>query len=231
MEILQAAVAAFPGTVPLAAIALSFLLSFAIALLYAALRTGQERSREFAQTLALAGIVSSLIVLAIDDSIARGIGLLGALTVMRFRGDVKDPRDVVFAMAAAAAGVAAGAQAWAVGVGGTVLFIAAATLISRPWFARADCRQAMLTLTVGPEAADQETVALTLRHYCSTFVLVRVWQVSPFVQEHAYHVQLKRGRDRPVLVEAMKQLVRAEDATLIALDTPVTGQLMRWRES
>jgi hypothetical protein len=211
---MQAAVAAFPGAMAIAAMALSFLLSFAIALLYAGLRTGQQRRREFAQTLALAGIVSSLIVLAIDDNIARGIGLFGALTLIRFRGDAKDPRDAVFAMAASAAGVAAGAYAWTVGVGGTVIFIAAASLISRPWFARVDCLQAVLKFTVGPEAADQETVAFTLRHYCSTFALVRVWQVSPFVQEHSYHVQLKRAQDRPVLVEAMKQLVRAEDATL-----------------
>jgi hypothetical protein len=219
VEIVQAASAAFPGAMAIAAMALAFLLSFAIALLYAALRTGQQRSREFAQTLALSGIVSSLIVLAIDGSIARGFGLVGALAVMRFRGDVKDPRDAVFAMAASAAGVAAGAYAWTLGLGGTVIFIIAASLISRPWFARVDCLQAVLKLTVGPEAADQETVAFTLRHYCSTFALVRVWQVSPFVQEHSYHVQLKRARDRPALVEAMKQLVRAEDATLDVMST------------
>src|SRR5688572_33235824 len=106
---MQAAVAAFPGAMAIAAMALSFLLSFAIALLYAGVRTGQQRRREFAQTLALAGIVSSLIVLAIDDNIARGIGLFGALPLMRFRGDARDPRDAVFAMAASAAGVAAGA--------------------------------------------------------------------------------------------------------------------------
>jgi hypothetical protein len=58
---------------------------------------------------------------------------------------------------------------------------------------------------------------------------VRVRQVSPFVQERAYHVQLKRARDGPVLVEALKQVVRVEDATLV-MDMPATRQVMQSHE-
>lgn len=213
-----------------AAMALSFVLSLAIALVYVALDMGHQKGREVAQTLALAGLVSSVIVLAIDDQVIRGIGLVGAVMMaLGCRGAITHPRDVVFATAASAVGVAAGAYAWTVGIGGTVLFVVAALLVSRPWFARVNCLKAALTVTIGPEAADQDAVALTLSYYCDTLALVRVRQVSPFVQERAYHVQLKRARDGPVLVEALTQVVRVEDATLV-MDTPATRQVMQSHE-
>ncbi len=63
-------------------------------------------------------------VLAVGDNVARGIGLIGALTVIRFRSTLKDPRDLIFAFASLATGVAAGAHAYAAAVLGTVVFLA-----------------------------------------------------------------------------------------------------------
>ena len=75
----------------------------------------------FVQSLAVAGVVSDLVVLAVGDNHARGIGLVGALTVIRFRSTLKDPRDLSFAFASLATGVAAGAHAYAAAVLGTVV--------------------------------------------------------------------------------------------------------------
>ena len=84
--------------------------------------------RSFAVMLAVAGVVSSLVTLAIGDEIARG------LAWWSHRGDplpaprLGDTRDLMFAFAALAIGIACGTLAFPVAILGTVVFCVAVTL-------------------------------------------------------------------------------------------------------
>ena len=78
---------------------LSFLLSMALSWVYTITYQGLSYSRGFVQTIALGGVVSALVMLAIGNDIARGLGLVGALTVVRFRTTLKDTRDLMFIFA------------------------------------------------------------------------------------------------------------------------------------
>ncbi len=206
--------------IPLVGLGLALLLSMTVALVYVRLHKGMAINRPFAQTLAVAGVVSAIIVLSIGDNIARGIGLVGALTVIRFRSDLKDPRDLIFAFAALATGVAAGAHAWAVAVGGTATFLGATALVAMPWFARTESFDAVLSLRTTTAAAGHDALAAMMRHYCDAFALVRVRQVGRDTQEQAYQVRLKQEANRAALVNAMKHVPHVEDALLVALDNP-----------
>src|SRR5688572_31996953 len=124
---------------------MAFVLSLSVALVYKRLSRGVPQIRTFPQTLAVSGIVSAIIVLSIGDNIARGIGLVGALTVIRFRSNLQDPRDLIFAFASLATGVAAGAYSFQVGIFGTMLFLLAAILVSRPWFTRTQTFNAIVS--------------------------------------------------------------------------------------
>jgi hypothetical protein len=210
---------AMTSVLPLTALVTAFLLSTAVALVYARLHRDVPNTRPFAQTLAMAGIVSAMIVLSIGDSIARGIGLVGALTVIRFRSDLKDPRDLIFAFASLATGVAAGSYAWAVAVGGTFVFLAATVLVSRPWFAKSETFDSVLSLRTAA-GQEPEAIGTTLRAYCRSFELVRVRQGTGAVQEHAYQVRLKQPGERIAFVQAMKAMAGVDDALLVALDEP-----------
>ena len=208
------------SVVPLAALGLAFLLSLTVALVYARLHRDVPSSRPFTQALAVAGVVSAIIVLSIGDSIARGIGLVGALTVIRFRSDLKDPRDLIFAFAALATGVAAGAYAWAVALGGTAIFLGATVLVSRPWFAKSETFDAVLSLRTPAAGHESEAITAALRAHCRSFELVRVRQAADGAQEHAYQVTLRQPGDRVALVGTMKQMAGVDDALLVTLDGP-----------
>src|SRR5206468_2550670 len=91
---------------------LAIALSMGIAWAYVLTYHGPSYSRSFVQTVALAGVISSMVMLAIGNDIARGLGLVGALTVVRFRSTLKDTRDLLFVFASLAVGVACGVQAF-----------------------------------------------------------------------------------------------------------------------
>jgi uncharacterized membrane protein YhiD involved in acid resistance len=203
---------------PIVALILSFMLSLTVALVYKYLGRGLPLVRTFPQTLAVSGIVSAIIVLSIGDSIARGIGLVGALTVIRFRSNLQDPRDLIFAFAALATGVAAGAYAFEVAIVGTALFLGATLLVARPWFSGTQTFNAILSFQIAGDSKESGEISRLLQSPCHEFSLVRVRQSSPGVQEHAYQVRLKQPDRQGELIHDLERVQGIQDALLVAYD-------------
>ena len=172
--------------------------------------------RTFAQTLAVAGMVSAIVVMSIGDNIARGLGLVGALTVIRFRSNLDDPRDLIFAFASLAAGVAVGAHAFATAILGTGMFLLAMALVSLPWFAKSEGFNAILSLRTAGREGDAERISKVLRGSCDDFMLVRVRQAGMGLQEHAYQIRLKQLAQQNELMQEIDQIDGIENAQLVA---------------
>jgi uncharacterized membrane protein YhiD involved in acid resistance len=62
----------------------------------------------------------AMIMMAIGSNIALSLGLVGALSIIRFRTVIKDTKDMTFLFMAIAIGLTAGANTWLVGITGTV---------------------------------------------------------------------------------------------------------------
>jgi uncharacterized membrane protein len=105
---------------------ISFLLSSLIAVTYEKTFRGLSYSRNFIQAMILSSIVAGMVMQAIGDNPVRGLGILGALAIIRFRTVFKDPRDIIFMFAAVAAGISCGVFGYGIAVVGTLGFCAAA---------------------------------------------------------------------------------------------------------
>ena len=203
---------------PVLSLLLSFGLSLAIAIVYKYLSRGVPQVRTFPQTLAVCGIVSAIIVLSVGNNIARGIGLVGALTVIRFRNNLQDPRDLIFAFAALATGVAVGAHAFVEALFGTMLFLVAAVLVSRPWFTRTQTFNAILSFQMAGSVDGSDEISRVLKSQCHEFTLVRVRQLSPGLQEHAYQIRMKKPANQGELIRELDSVHGIQDALLVAYD-------------
>ena len=198
---------------------LAMLLSLAVAWLYTRLHRGEQYSRDFAQALALAGVVAAVIVVAIGDSIARGIGLFGAVAMVRFRSNLRDPRDLIFAFGSLASGVAAGAQAIAAAVLGIAVLFVATFVVTRPWFAAGhDVADAILSLRTPADARGLRALNDALRTQCERHTLIRVRQTGDGGQEHAYQLKFRDPQEKALLFEAVQRIDGIGDAQLITYD-------------
>jgi Domain of unknown function (DUF4956) len=103
-------------------LALALGLCFAISALYTLTYQGVSYLKGFAQTLALCGLASATVMLCVGDSIARGIGIFGAVNLVQMRSTIKDTRDLMFIFMTLAVGVACGVGAWSIAVLATALF-------------------------------------------------------------------------------------------------------------
>ena len=82
----------------------AFFLSSIIAIVYERTFQGLSWSRGLMQSMVLGSIITCLLMIAIGDNVARGIGIVGSLAIVRFRTNLRDPRDLVFLFAALGAG-------------------------------------------------------------------------------------------------------------------------------
>ena len=101
---------------------LAGLLGLALAWAY---RTWHERlsyQPGFSQTLALVTLVIAVVMMVVEGSLARAFALVGALSIIRFRSNVEDVRDLGFVFGALLLGVAAGtSHYWVAGLGLLIL--------------------------------------------------------------------------------------------------------------
>ncbi len=104
------------------AVLAAFVLGQIVAFVYERTYQGLSYSKRFSETLVLAALCAAVLVLAIVRSVYAGLGLLGMLSIIRFRSNLKTPRDLLFLLAAIVFGVAAGIDAIPVAAVGIVGF-------------------------------------------------------------------------------------------------------------
>ena len=84
----------------------SFVLSSLIALIYQKTSRELESPKYFIQALILISIPVATVMQAIGDSLARGLGMLGALAIIRFRTTLRNPRNMAFMFTSITVGIA-----------------------------------------------------------------------------------------------------------------------------
>ncbi|MEM7385956.1 MAG: DUF4956 domain-containing protein, partial [Verrucomicrobiota bacterium] len=106
---------------------MSFVLGLFIASVYRWTHQGFTYARSFVHTMVLACIVITVMIIAIGNNMARGLGILGAMAFIRFRTPIRDPRDILFLFSCLAVGIASGSLGFSVAILGA-LFVACAGL-------------------------------------------------------------------------------------------------------
>jgi uncharacterized membrane protein YhiD involved in acid resistance len=150
----------------------AWLMGQANAGVYRWLHRGRESSTAFVQALVLGGIVGAMLMLAIGNSVARGVGILGALALIRFRTNLSNPLDMVFIFASFAGGIAAGTGNVLTGAVGTALFLVVAASVSALTHT-GGTREAELRVRAPGGVEAEERLRAVLREHTASFALLR----------------------------------------------------------
>jgi uncharacterized membrane protein YhiD involved in acid resistance len=201
---------------------ISFLLSSLIAITYEKTFRGLSYSRNFIQAMILSSIVAGTVMQAIGDNPLRGLGMLGALAIIRFRTVFKDPRDIIFMFAAVATGISCGVFGYGIAIVGTLGFCCAAIVLYFSPFGQSRHFDGMLRFNVhsGPETVKK--VEPILSEYCVNFALITLREMSQGSRlDYAYHIKLKNGKSRESFVVELKKIESVKDVNLMLQETTV----------
>jgi len=107
---------------------MSFLIGFIIMFVYRKSFRGVLYNHNFSVSLLAICIITSVVIMTISSNIVLSLGMVGALSIVRFRTAIKDPLDIVFLFWAIASGIATGAKLYMMAISGCI-FIAVVLLI------------------------------------------------------------------------------------------------------
>jgi uncharacterized membrane protein YhiD involved in acid resistance len=101
-------------------IASTLLLAFALGLfmffVYRASYKGVMYSKTFNVTLIAMSMITASVILAVTSNIILSLGMVGALSIVRFRAPIKDPIDIAYLFWAVGTGIVCGAGLWMLAV-------------------------------------------------------------------------------------------------------------------
>ncbi|MFN0058458.1 MAG: DUF4956 domain-containing protein [Planctomycetota bacterium] len=152
---------------------LAFCFGCVIAAIFRATHRAGPVPQTFPSTLVLLAILSAMVPPVIGDHVARAFGLVGALSIVRFRTVVEDTRDIVFVIFAVLVGMAVGANHLTVAIIGTVVTGSAAFLVRPKRFTPANWVEsdANLTVRLGVGRRPDEVLAPMFAKYLTRFEL------------------------------------------------------------
>ena len=119
-------------------------------------------NRSFCLSLLLVCSISSMMVLTITSNLALSLGMVGALSIIRFRTAIKDASDTAFLFWAVAAGITSGAGFYLLTLVGC-LFVGAVCVVSLLLFDRISKPFLLVVRVANSEAADQVDACLRSR--------------------------------------------------------------------
>jgi uncharacterized membrane protein YhiD involved in acid resistance len=183
----------------------AFLLSSIIAIIYERTFHGLSYSRGLVQSMVLGSIISCLLMIAIGDNVARGIGIVGSLAIIRFRTNLRDPRDLVFLFASLGVGVAAGVQSYPTAIIGTFIFCLVVFFLYISPFGTRRRHDGLVRFQIpyGSETAGKVTAVM--QNYTKNFVLVAMRSVAQGqIVDYAYQVKLSDPDDNVTLVQELQ---------------------------
>lgn len=105
----------------LLALGLSFVLGLFIFLIYKKTYRGVMYSDSFGVSLIAMSMITSLVIIAVTSNVVLSLGMVGALSIVRFRTAVKEPMDIAFMFWAIAVGIVLGAGLLPLAVIGSVI--------------------------------------------------------------------------------------------------------------
>ncbi len=99
------------------------ILCFLIQLAYNKISRSLSNAENFSSNFILLGLTTTIVITIVKSSLALSLGLVGALSIVRFRAAIKEPEELVFLFLIIAVGLGCGAGQINIAVVGTLIAI------------------------------------------------------------------------------------------------------------
>ena len=196
---------------------LSFVLSAVIGWIYQKTHRGTSYTQSFVFTLVINGMVVALVMLIVGSSIARAFSLVGALSIIRFRNAVKEPRDVGFIFFTMAVGMAVGTRFYLLAAIATVVISLVILVMTRfNWYAREMSSQILRIRVANGTPYDSVFDRIFLKYTNSSELISADSVHSGMLTELTYSIGMKHANQVQDFLTEIQNLSGNNKVTLIA---------------
>lgn len=198
---------------------LAFILGVAIAFTYVRSFSGLSYSRSFIQSLIFAPLLTAIAMQAVGDSMARGLGMLGAFSLLRFKTNIKDSRDMMFMFASLAAGLACGVYSYSIAVVSIFFFSIAVYIVHNIPFSVNSDFDAVLRLQVDNTIELQSHIDRVLAEFSRRYALISMREAGQGSRlDMTYQVKMQKGKMQTQLVDELSKISSLKDIHVFVQD-------------
>ncbi|MGM0531345.1 MAG: DUF4956 domain-containing protein [Bacteroidota bacterium] len=202
----------------IANILVALVCGFMIALLYKYTYKGLNYSSAFTISLVMLTMITAIVIMVIGNNLARAFGLVGAMSIIRFRTAVKDASDIMFIFFALSIGLAAGVELYAVAFLGTFIVGGVYLIVSQFHFFLSVKREFLMNITAEADSIPDNPFATLLKSYCRNYKLVNVKTIGDeengHIMEYSYYINLKKEEKGSELVSKLRQIEGVQQVNL-----------------
>lgn len=193
----------------MANVLVSLLCGIVIAIIYKYTYRGLNYSASFTVSLILLTMITTIVIMVIGNNLARAFGMVGAMSIIRFRTAVKDAADIMFIFFSLAIGLAAGVKLYSIAFIGTLTVGGVYLLMSKFSFVLPRSREFLLQITAFTGEMADNPFADEFKRYCRKYKLVNVKTLGELeneVMEFSYYINLKQESKGKNLVGEIKKM-------------------------
>ena len=171
---------------------MAFALGIIMSLAYKSNHKGLSYSQSLVFSFVLLSIAAACVIMVIGNNLARAFGLVGALSIIRFRTVVKDTKDTAYVFFALAIGLASGTSLYTIAVISTVVFIAVDTILTRTNFASIRKHEYIVRFSFNSQKQTDDAYKDAFERHLVFSHLVDLNVISDDNIEYSYNMQLKK---------------------------------------
>ena len=163
-----------------------------ISCIYRLTYRGPGYSVSFINSLVLLAMITSIVIMVIGNNLARAFGLVGAMSIIRFRTAIKDTQDIVYVFFCLAIGLSAGVGYYKIAVMGSLFIGGILFLMARFGWSASKHKEYLLQFYFTPNGNESPLYMPILKRHCRHHKVINAKSVdSEDTLELSYYIKLK----------------------------------------
>ena len=165
---------------------------YLISLIYRITYKGPGYSVTFVHSIVLLSMITSVVIIVIGNNLARAFGLVGAMSIVRFRTAVKETRDIVYIFFGLTVGMAAGVGLHKLAFLSTLFIGLILYLFSKYSLTESQQREYLLQFSYTTDGTKIPLYIPVMEKYCRRHKVINVKSVGEDnMLELSYYVKFK----------------------------------------
>lgn len=195
----------------------AFLVSLIIYLTYKNTYTGVLYNPRFNVSLIMITMITTMVMVVIGSNISVSLGMVGALSIIRFRTAVKDPRDTAFIFWCVVSGLACGTQNYTIVIVGSV-FICLILFL----FKKFTTKNNKYVLIIKGKSFDLKEVEKTLDKKLKNYICKGKY-ISVNGMEIIYDVKIKDSKISDNIIVSLSNVSGVNTINIVSSNTDTMG--------
>lgn len=195
----------------------AFLVSLIIYLTYKNTYTGVLYNPRFNVSLIMITMITTMVMVVIGSNISVSLGMVGALSIIRFRTAVKDPRDTAFIFWCVVSGLACGTQNYTIVIVGSI-FICLILFLFKKFITKNN----KYVLIIKGKSFDLKEVEKTLDRKLKDYICKGKY-ISVNGMEIIYDVKIKDCKISDDIIVSLSKVSGVNTINIVSSNTDTMG--------